>query len=588
MFALITAMGLILGSWFVLFLMFSGVGITFQRLLGRQAMTGTLWLDSFWLGWGVVLLFLQLWHFIFPVNDLVFLLIFVSGIVSLYVYRHALMPIVRRLKQYRDFLMGFGILMVWLASRAIEMPTAYDTGFRDIQAVMWIDTYPIVPGLNNLFSSLAFNHPSYLYNALLDVSVWSGQSYYISTGLLFGVFAAWSVWSGVQLYRTQQQVNSVRWSWIVGLLLLPYVLFYTVRRGGISHFLTDTPVDLIGFLCVIYLLDFLQYYRLPDHDNRYLIWRLAFLISIGFTLKQSFIVFGLALGVLVFVVWIARGGLRHGVGRLVRIGLPVVLFGLVAMVPWMARGVVTSGYIAYPQSIGRFEVDWAEPQRLIEERQQMLATNTRLRYGDPDEVLSSWNWVEGWLRTLISEYIDFTLPVGLTILALGVYIVGALKNHNRKSQWAIGLWVLLPMVVMMVVWFFTAPNVKYIRYILWIDATIMVMLAVLVWTQIRWRWRVYAIFAVWGICMLYFAYLVVATAVWMPIPGENNGFHVRPQPPIKVVETNSGLELNVPDSHINQCWDIPLPCTPFPRTRIYERVPGDLRHGFGLTPRNPS
>ena len=38
---------------------------------------------------------------------------------------------------------------------------------------------------------------------------------------------------------------------------IPFILFQTVRWGGITHFLTDTVVDLIGFLTLIYLLDFL-------------------------------------------------------------------------------------------------------------------------------------------------------------------------------------------------------------------------------------------------------------------------------------------------------------------------------------------
>jgi|GEM_PF-970356 len=588
MVALISAMGLIIGSWFILFLLFSGIGISFQQILGHQLNSSMVWRDSFWLGWGVCLLFLQVWHFVFPVNDLIFLLLLLVGLTSLVIHRQALWSIVRRLKQYWKFLIFCPLLLLWLASRAIEMPIAYDTGFRDIQAVMWMDTYPIVPGLNNLFSSLAFNHSSYLYNALLDVSIWSGRAYYIATGLLLVVFGCGAIGAGLQLFRYRQDGDSIRWSWIVELILLPYFLFDTITNGGITHFLTDTVVDLIGFMCVIYLLDFLQFYRIPDQDNRYLIWRLAFLICVGFTVKQSFIVFGLAIGGLVFVVWILRGGLKGGFQRLIKVGLPVLAFGFLFMIPYLARGVVTSGYIAYPQSFGRFEVDWVEPERLIEERQEMLATNTRLRYGDPDEVLTSWSWLQPWLETLTADYTDFLIPLGIISLAFIVFIVGRVTNTNAKTSRSIGIWVFLPMFIMMIVWFNTAPNVKYIRYIMWINAGTMVLLSVIVWSRLAWQWRVYAVFAVWGMCMLYFVYLILATSAWSVNIGSDNGFHMRPSPPIKVYVTDSGLELNVPDSHINQCWDIPLPCTPFIRSRIYERVPGDLRHGFGLTPRNSS
>lgn len=588
MFALLTAMGWILGSWFVLFILFSGVGLSFQHILGHPAKTGTDWLDSFWLGWGFTLALLQFWHFLFPVNDIVFLLLLVAGCLSFVFHRQRLVVIVRRFKQYLPFWIALCIVFLWFASRSVSMPTAYDTGFRDIQAVMWIDTYPIVPGLNNLFSSLAFNQTSYLYNALLDVSVWSNRAYHIASGLLYAVFIIQSIWSGYQLFCNRHHPERVQWSWFVAFFVSPYLFFETVSLGGISHFLTDTSVDLVGFLCVIYLLDFLQHFRLPDNDNRYLIWRLAFLIVVGFTLKQSFIVFGLGIGLLVLFIWIRRGGLQNGITRLMKTVVPVLLFGFCLMIPWMARGVVTSGYIAYPQSFGRFDVDWAESERLIKERQQMLAINTRLRYGDPDEVLTSWSWLRPWLESLISDYTNFVLPMGLLSLAFIAYALGWWRNRDQKSIVGVGLWILFPMLLMIAVWFVTAPNIKYIRYVMWINAGILIMLAVMVWTRLVWRWRIYGVFAVWGVCMLYFAYLVLATSVLVIEADSNDGLQVRPQPPTKVFLTDSGLSLNIPDSHINQCWDIPLPCTPSPSRRIFERVPGELRHGFGQIPKDTS
>ena len=311
MVALISPMGLILGSWFLLFLMFSGLGFIVQRVVDQPMNTGSLWLDAFWLGWALSLLILQLWHFAFPVNDSIFVLFLLIASLILFVQRHQLLVIVRRFKQYRLFIVIFGVVLLWMANRAIDMPTAFDTGFRDMQAVMWVDTYPIVPGLNNLFSSLAFNQSVYLYDALLDVSIWSDRAYYIATGLLMTVFLTGAIWGAIQLFR-HQNGQGIQWSWILWTLLIPYILFDTILPGAITHFLTDTPVDLIGFVCVAYVLDFLQFYRIGRSDNDYVIYKIAFLILTGFTLKQSFIIFGLGLGVLVFVVWLQRGGLQTG------------------------------------------------------------------------------------------------------------------------------------------------------------------------------------------------------------------------------------------------------------------------------------
>lgn len=585
MVALIYPMGLILGSWLFLFLMFSGMGFIVQRIMGQTVNSGRLWLDAFWLGWAVSLLILQLWHFVFPVNDIILMIFVFIALISFWVHRSSLWSIVKRLKHYSLFVVIFGLAVLWLSNRAIDMPTAYDTGFRDIQAVMWLDTYPIVPGLNNLFSSLAFNQSVYLYDALLDFGVWSGRAYHIATSLLVVVFLMGAIWGAVQLFR-HRDGEGLRWSWIAMTVMIIYILFGIVPRGGISHFLTDTVVDLVGFLCVIYVLDFIQFYRVDDPP--YIILKIATLIITGFTLKQSFIVFGIGLGVMVFIIWVKRGGFSNGFRRFARIIAFVGLYGILTMVPWMARGVMTSGYVAYPQSFGRFDVDWAESPELIRDRQEMLATNTRLRYGDRDEVLGSWGWVIPWLQDIITRLIEFVIPMSLSLLMLILYGVGRLRSGKEKSTLPMGMWVLVPMLIMIVVWFLTAPNIKYIKYILWINASILTILAILAWSSISWEWRIYSVYAVLGVGLVYVIYLSFSLGTFLLPAGANDGFYERPMPPIKVIETQTGDFINTPDSHINQCWNIPLPCTPVPHTRIYERVPGDIRHGFGLLSKNSS
>lgn len=114
----------------------------------------------------------------------------------------------------------------------------------------------------------------------------------------------------------------------------------------------------------------------------------------------------------------------------------------------------------------------------------------------------------------------------------------------------------------------------------------MMILALLAWYRVAWHWRVYSVFGVTGVGLLYCGYMIIALQAY-PLPaGPDNGFYVRPMPPIKVVVTQSGAEIHTPDSHIRQCWNIPLPCTPVPHTRIFERVPGEMRHGFGLKPKD--
>ena len=581
MLSLIYPMGIILLSWFLLFLLFSGLGMLVLHTLRREFTSSRYWYDSFWLGWAISLVFLQLWHLAFPVNDMVLILLSLVSTVSLIVWRHRLIELAKQLGRNRGILLVFLLMLLWMSSRAIEMPDASDTGYRDIQAVMWMDSYPIVPGLNNLFSSLAYNHSVYLYDALLDVSIWSGRSYYVATGLLLMAFLLYPLHAALQLYRRRSQ-DDIRWSWIFAVMTIPYILYYTVGRGGITHFLTDTPVDLIGFLLLIFTLDFLQDFKAGSHADYYLIFRIAILVLVGFTIKQTFVVFGLSVAALVFVVWLIRGGLREGMRCHLQVAVPLALFVLITMLPWMVRGVLTSGYIAYPLSIGRVEVDWAEPVELMQDRQQRLATNTRRRYGEPDEVLSSWDWLGPWFANIKNDVAAFALPVSITFGSLTLYLIGRRLQPMPKGQNNLGWWILLPLIIMLVFWFFTFPNLKYVRYIIWGGAGLSVTLAMLAWQKSAWRARVRAMYIVLGLCLLWGAQLVISLKTFPLSAGPDDGFYGHALPPVRVYETNSGLHLNVPHSHIPQCWHIPLPCTPYPRSGLYQRVAGELRHGFAM------
>ncbi len=573
-------MAIIAFSWLLIWLMFSGLGLPVLRFLGRPATSGNDWFDSFWLGWAVSLLVLQIWHLAFAVDDSIIVIFAVIAAASLYRQRRAMLALAGNILANRAFVLVMLLLLLWMSSRAIEMPDASDTGFRDMQAVMWISHYPIVPGLNNLFASLAYNHSVYLYDALLDVALWHGRAQHIATGALLMAFLIYPVWVLLRLRRARD-AGSLRWSWIFAAFTIPYILFYTVGRGGISHFLTDTPVDLIGFLVLMHLLDFLQVLKSEGRVDAYLVFRLAIMILVGFTVKQSFVVFGCVVALFVLISLLNHRGWKSGLSFLKRVALPILLLAAFAVTPWMIRGVITSGYIAYPLSIGRVEVEWAEPVDMLVHRQERLATNTRRRYAEADQVLSSWQWVSPWFNRIRNDVATFLLPAFITLAAFGVYIIGRIIQPGSANRARPGLWIFLPPLLMLVFWFFTFPNYKYVRYLIWSGAGLAVLQAALAWPDLAWKTRCRAIYLVVGLCLLWGMHLIVSQGAY-PLPaGPNDGLYEHALPPIKVFETDSGLRLNVPDSHIPQCWQIPLPCTPYPRPSIYELAPGEFWRGFG-------
>ncbi|MCY3779675.1 MAG: hypothetical protein OXG78_05145 [Chloroflexi bacterium] len=582
MLELLSSMSSILISWLILFLVFSGLGTFILKMLGKSPSSGWRWLDGFWFGWAAALGFLQLWHLVFPVNDAVLLLLAASAMIAMFSQRRLIAKIARRLPQDKPFLLLVLALVLWVSNRALGVPVAYDTGFRDMQAVMWIDAYPLVPGLGNLFSSLAFNQSVYLYDALLDAFIWSGRSHHIATGLLILVYLVYATKAGLNLCRCRNS-GELRWSWIFAALTMPYVLYYTATLGGISHFLTDTIVDLVGFVSMIFLLDFLQDWRTKGESPNYLVYRLALIIVTGLTIKQSFSVFAVMITVFAFAVWLQRCRNRPCGEGLARTLIPIAIAGCAFLLPWMVRGAITSGYVAYPHTFGRVNVDWAIPAEQLQERQLNMAGNTRLRGADRATVLGSWDWLGPWLRRFSGNIMPTMLPTLIALTGLASHAIGLLRSRDSTLDHHLSHWTLAPLLGTLLIWFLSFPEPKYVRYVLWSLAAIAVILSLQSWQTLSLSRRKLIVFVITALCTAYVAFLIIQLKSY-PLPaGPDRGFY--PLPPVSHEEyaTDSGLTLNVPADGASQCWRIPLPCTPYPNPNLETRVPGELRHGFRVS-----
>lgn len=576
------AMAAVLASWLLLFFMFSGLGAIPLRLLGRSRGGGWIWFDAFWLGWGFTLGIAQIWHFVFPVSDAFLLLLAAAGSVALLARRGELWRMLRRLGSDRLFCLLLALLALWLANRALGMASAYDSGFRDMQAVMWLDAYPLVPGLGNLFASLAFNQSVYLYDALLDAFVWSGRSQHIATGLLLLVYLAYALKAALHVSRCKRAAE-LRWSCCFAMLTLPYALFIGASSGGIAHFLTDTVVELLGFVTMVTLLDCLQDRGADQPDTQYRFRLLAILILAGFTVKQSFIIFGLAVGLFALLVWLWRNRSPGMPRALAQSFAPVAIVAGALLLPWLGRGLVTSGYVAYPQTFGRLDLDWAIPEEQLRQRQVDMTANTRLRGADRGMVLSTWDWLGPWLRNLLGNVMPGLLPSLIAGAGVIAYALGCWRSRNAKRARSLSPWALAPLLTTLAIWFFTFPEPKYVRYIFWSLAAVTIVLALDAWSFLPMRALKAAAWSVVGLCLLYVAYFAIQVGALGVAARPDSGITALPPAKYEEFTTESGLIINVPTSTLPQCWRIPLPCTPYPNASLQARVPGDLRHGFRVS-----
>ena len=568
----------ILGTWLVLLAAFCGIGFVAQRLAGVRAGSAERVLCAFWLGWAIVVVLLQFWHLVAPVNEVTFLVLVIPGLVGLALNARDLARLLRtdvRAKVW--YLASVALFAVWLANRAMGPIGPYDAGLYHLNSIRWASEYRIVPGLGCLHGRLAFNCSHFLYLALLGVGPWKGASHHLGNGVLILVTIAQIGLSVARAFMRKGDIQA--YDLLRILLLVPVVdesLIYTASTTP------DVPVFVLGVVVCVELCRVLLA-PLDATALRYHTVLAVTLAGVGITMKLSFAALGVsaALVAIGFVlVEQMRGPKRIGrVLRLAWLAGPAV----VAVATWMARGVILSGHFAYPSGLGSVAVEWRISPKHAAEQVRMMTGRHRQPYAeDPnanhDEVLSSWSWVVPWAAwTVRKNWFDVNAPLAVLF---GAVLIGLWRRKRGTGHPWRGLLLLVPPVGSLTVWFLTVPHPRYAGAAFWLLGSGAVVIASVRWWSPKYARRVAVAVGVAALLAAAAHHRVEGLVV---APGPDHGFYPIPVADLKTFTTNSGLVLYAPRRG-NQCWDAPLPCTPYPSATIRLRRADDMTSGFVRTP----
>jgi len=576
MFDLVTAMAAIGGTWLVVIPTLTGAGLVLRRAFGlRPRHSGDVF-GAFWTGWALVLAFLPLWHLGFRVNWEAALLVAVLGAAGLAWNRADLWALFRR--SLPPYAMWYGLVAlaaVWFSNLALDAPWDYDAGLYHLPSVEWASAYPAVPGLGNLHARLARNSSYFLFAALLDFGPWAGRYTHLIGGVVLLPLIAQTALSGFKLALKPP----ARWlSHLLVVAVLPMVV-YLLRGSQLSSLSTDLPVFVLGVVVAARLLDLLEDRDGDARARGYSVFVIAALAVVGTAIKLSFLAFGGAAALIAVAVWWRQTG---GVDGHRRAGVLAWIagFGLLAAVAWMAHGVILSGYIAYPSTVGSLPVDWRMLPEHVHDEASWIRAYGRLPGEDWETVLADWSWLDPWFRDLVRQPYPIVLPVGLLVAAIGALALGTMAGRRAGQREppptpGAARLVILPPVASLVYWFFSAPHVRFVGASLWVLGASVGLLA-LDRLGVR-RGLAAALVIGWAVALSAFSIATQGTR-WQEA-GPDHGFHPIPPVELREIETDSGVRLYTPVAD-DRCWDAPLPCTPQRLPDLRLRTDGDLRDGF--------
>lgn len=558
----LAAVSLTLFVYAALVLSYFGWGIAVARVL-RLTTSNSVMLV--WLGWAVALMIFQVLHLFLPLSTIVIAPVFLAGM-ALAIPRVILCARGLRFERGRMIYVA-GVAMViavaafWLVSRSMIEPRIYDTGLYHLNAIRWINTFPVVPGLGNLHGRLAFNQSFFTYAASLNVAPLLANGSRIANSFLFLLTAAtFLARLRPVAARPSLLLEAHPFQYLPSLFVLP-ILAYLALSPALTAPTPDPATDLLQLVMFVTLAGVVRREGSPV--------MLAILAATAITIKLSNLAFSLV--VLAIAFFLLRGK---------RNLLRAVVLVTVVLAVWVARGYVTSGMPLYPSTIGSVAFDWSVPRADAAYMTAMIR-GWALGLHPWSPTLEHWTWVSAWFRRFVKSTIIAPFLLGVCLLGATGVIAALKKRRLREAV------IVVPVLAGLVFWFLTAPDPRF-AHSLFVCFGIAAALLLLTSIQSSISRRSFALLLCVTFAATHFGIALqtyreretigqISLAGWQPIPRSL----VLPR------TTASGMDVLTPAIG-DKCWDAALPCTPYFRDDLRLRVPGQLGSGFTVAPPPPS
>jgi hypothetical protein len=556
----------ILFTWGVIALTLIGIGSIVLALSSKENSL----IDTFWMGLAVSVAFLEIWNLIFPVTFSITLFLVCVGIFGLVLNRSSLRNGLNAVCRDSRWLPVIGIAFAFLlALRSCGPCEYYDTGLYGANSVRWIQTYPVVPGIANLHGRLGFNSSVFLCIAALGQGVWKELGFHLFTGLMLS--AMWATLLPA-CARVVRRVATSPADWYYTILALPTFIWTT--RSRIVGTQTDEPATVVCLIATGILFE--QSCQEDRRDQRkshtFRLVLATTLFSLAVAFKVSTIVFALLAWCLAFRgIWL----LRRSSHQRTKYFFAALALSTLILLPWCARGIILSGYPFFPATVFAFPVAWRIP--LSAARWYAIGIQSWGRIPDtPFRDTRGLHWLGDWLNHAVRNRPSFQVPLGISLAGLVLGLTPRFRGKPYPScPW---LSLLFPSIVGMIFWFAASPDLRFAQFAIWTTAATLGAWGIVSLDLQLHRSRTNFLLAtlilssIW--CLISFGWkepLRALRGVQQPPP--------LPKPALILQHTLSGLAVYVP-AQGQQCWDAPLPCTPYFDESLRLRNASSLRWGF--------
>jgi hypothetical protein len=352
-------------------------------------------------------------HLFLPLGGLAQLLFDAAALLLLFLHRRRLMEEWRAFRAVCPPALAAVLAVLALAVLQLSSTrsTLQDTGFYYLQCILWVQDFPAVPGVGNLFNRLANNSGWFTTCALHDPFFL--RPAFALNGFVFVTAIAALLTQGWTRWRECRAA--------VVALFLAALASSSLPQWQLDSQNTDVPTALLLWLILV------RFMAAPtDIPTRLALCILALWLP---TLKLS------TAPILILPAWELLRALR---ARATARAFALVGWGALLFLPWLVQGVISSGYLVYPvYQLDLCNFDWKMPAEVLQYESRIIKTWGRVPFGDPATVAAMplSEWLPIWL--LNQSLVNKALIVVAAAAALLVAWAAACRRLRlESSQWA--------------------------------------------------------------------------------------------------------------------------------------------------------
>jgi len=348
-----------------------------------------------------------------------------------------MLQLVKNLKWHH--ILTIAVVVIYSAAMASYRPAQYDTDLYHAQAIRWIEQFGVVKGLGNLHNRLAYNSSFFCLQALFGMKFFVNRSLHSMNGFITALMLVYGI-LGCRFLQGRRPAMSdffrMGLIWFLGLLST----VYNISSSG-SDLLAQA---LLLYICAEWA------GLLERHADAAEFGILCVLAVWAVTIKMS-----VAMLVLL-ALYPAANLIKEKRWKQVCL---LTGMGMVVALPFLARNVVISGYLLYPfEKLDLFSVDWKMPASVVASDSLEIRAWGRGMTEQADYNAPLSQWLPKWYGDLSAGY---AVLLWISLACIPAAIGYTVYSVRRKTEWGGQIILLWSCIAGMIVWFATAPLVRY-------------------------------------------------------------------------------------------------------------------------------